>query len=224
LALRACSDLAHTARAGALAAAGVGTIGIADDDVVSLSNLQRQVIFGTEDIDAPKSVRAAAAVHRLNPDVEVLEHRLRIDAENASSIVSRYDLVAEGIDSFSGRYALNRACITLRKPLVSAALGRFEGQVSVFKPWAAPGLPCYRCFVPEPPPRERAGICDEEGVLGPVAGAIGAVAAIEALKEILGIGAPLAGRLFIIDALKGESRTVTLRADPQCPDCRSDLQ
>lgn len=202
-----------------LAAAGVGTIGIADDDAVALSNLQRQVVFGTGDIGAPKAERAKDAVGRLNPGVRVTEHRLRIDESNAREIIADYDLVVEGIDSFAGRYALNGACIALQKPLVSAAIGRFEGQVAVFKPWTGAELPCYRCLVPEAPPREMQVNCAEEGVLGPVAGVVGAFAAMEVLKEILALGESLAGRLLLYDGLSARTRTVRLPADPQCPEC-----
>lgn len=202
-----------------LAAAGVGTLGVADDDAVALSNLQRQVIYGTDDIGAPKTARTKAAVARLNPDVAVIEHRIRLDDASAREIVAGYDLVVEGIDSFAGRYALNRACIALRKPLVSAAVGRFEAQLSTFRPWAGEGLPCYRCLVPETPPREAEAVCLEQGVMGPVTGVVGALAAMEALKEILGVGASLAGRLLLYDGLAAATRTIRLPADPQCPDC-----
>ncbi|MEQ8935956.1 MAG: molybdopterin-synthase adenylyltransferase MoeB [Amphiplicatus sp.] len=202
-----------------LAAAGVGTIGIADDDIVTRSNLQRQVIFATDDISAPKTGRAARAVARLNPGVRVIEHRLKIEEANARGVIDDYDLVVEGIDSFAGRYALNSACIALEKPLVSAAIGRFEGQVAVFKPWVGEKLPCYRCLVPEAPPREMQANCAEEGVLGPVAGVVGALAAMEVLKEILGLGESLAGRLLLYDGLTARTRSVRLPADPQCPEC-----
>ncbi|MBB5517542.1 HesA/MoeB/ThiF family protein [Amphiplicatus metriothermophilus] len=202
-----------------LAAAGVGTVGIADDDAVALSNLQRQVIYGTGDIGAAKTARARAAVARLNPDVTVVEHPVRLDDANARAVVAGYDVIVEGVDNFEGRYVLNRACIAARKPLVSAAVGRFEGQLALFKPWAEPGLPCYRCFAPEAPPRDEQINCAEEGVLGPVAGVMGALAAMEVLKEILGIGETLAGRLLIYRGLETATRTVKLPADPECPDC-----
>ena len=203
-----------------LAGAGVGAIGIADDDVVALSNLQRQVIFGTGDIGAAKTRAAAAAIARLNPEVSVVEHPVRLDETNARAIVAGYDIVAEGIDSFDGRYAINRACIAARVPLVSAAVGRFEGQLSVFKPFAGPGLACYRCLVPEAPPREEQVNCAEEGVLGPVTGVMGALAAMEVLKEILGLGDSLAGRLLLYDGMSGAFRAAKLPADPRCPDCK----
>ncbi len=202
-----------------LAAAGVGTIGIADDDEVALSNLQRQVIFRTEDVGAPKTRAAAAAVTRLNPDVSIIAHATRLDDKTARSIIKSYEIVAEGIDNFDGRYALNRACIELRVPLVSAAVGRFEGQLSVFKPYAAPALPCYRCLVPEPPLREEQINCAEEGVLGPLTGVLGSLAAMEVLKDLLGLGESLAGKLLRYDGMTGMFRSAKLAADPRCPDC-----
>ena len=203
-----------------LAAAGVGTIGVADDDRVALSNLQRQVIFHTEDVGRAKTASAKDFAARLNPDVALVEHRLRVDDDNAAGLVADYDLVAEGIDNFAGRYALNRACIAQGKPLVSAAIGRFDGLLSTFKPYADPGvLPCYRCFMPEEPPRETQTTCAEDGVLGAVAGVMGTLAAMEVLKELLGIGDGLAGRLLIYDGLKASMRNVALPADPACPDC-----
>lgn len=202
-----------------LAAAGVGTIGVADDDTVALSNLQRQVLYSTADIGAPKTARARAAIARLNPDVSVVEHAARLTDENAGPIIANYHLVVEGIDNFEGRYAINRACIALEKTLVSAAIGRFEGQLATFKPFAGAGLPCYRCFVPEAPPRDSQVNCAEEGVLGAVTGIIGTLAAMEVLKEILGIGESLAGRLLHYDGLKAQCRTLALPADPQCPEC-----
>lgn len=201
-----------------LAAAGVGTIGIADDDAVALSNLQRQVIFTTEDLARPKTEAARAGAEMLNPGVRIEEHRIRIDADNARDVVSNYDLVLEGIDNFEGRFALNAACIAARRPLVSAAVGRFRGQLSVFKPYERPGeLPCYRCFLPETPPGIET--CEAEGVLGAVPGVIGTMAALEAIKEILGLGQSLAGRILLYDALRSETRTARLAADPQCPAC-----
>ncbi|MBI1364436.1 MAG: molybdopterin-synthase adenylyltransferase MoeB [Alphaproteobacteria bacterium] len=204
-----------------LAGAGVGTIGLADDDSVALSNLQRQVIYATGDIGAPKTERAKAFAQRLNPEIDVIEHRVRLDNANAREIVERYDLVAEGVDSFEARYAINRAAIAARRPLVSAAVGRFEGQLSLFKPFAGAGLPCYRCFAPAPPPREEAIDCEREGVFGPVVGVVGALAALEILKEILGVGESLAGRILLYDSLRSMARLAKLPADPACPDCGS---
>lgn len=202
-----------------LAAAGVGMLGIADDDVVALSNLQRQTLFRTEDVGRDKTQAAQEAVARLNPHVKTDAHP-RLTDENAREIVSGYDLVVEGVDNFAARYALNRACISEKTPLVSAAVGRFEGQLSTFRPFDDPGvLPCYRCLVPEEPPREEQVNCAEEGVLGAVTGVLGTLAAMEVLKELLSIGDSLAGRLMIYDGLGGAFRTVRLPADPACPDC-----
>lgn len=201
-----------------LAAAGVGTLGVCDDDAVALSNLQRQTLFRTEDVGRPKTEAAADAVARLNPHVTVIRHGA-LGAGNAGDLVSAYDLVIDGVDNFDTRFTLNRAAIAHRKTLVSAAIGRFEGQVATFRPFAAPGLPCYRCLVPEAPPRDAQVNCAEEGVLGAVAGVMGALAAAEAVKEILGLGDSLAGRLMIYDALGATFRTVRLPADPACPDC-----
>lgn len=203
-----------------LAAAGVGTIGIADDDSVALSNLQRQTLFRTDDVGAAKTAAARRFVESLNPDVNIVEHRVRIGEDNAAEAIAGYDLVAEGVDNFKTRYALNRAAMAAKVPLVSAAVGRFEGQLSVFKPYGNPGvLPCYRCLVPEEPPREAQVNCAEEGVLGATTGVMGTLAAMEALKELLQLGESLAGRLLLYDGLGGVMRTVALRADPSCPDC-----
>lgn len=202
-----------------LAAAGVGTVGIADDDTVALSNLQRQTLFRTEDVGRNKVDAARNAIARLNPHVKTEPHP-RITPVNARGIVSGYDLIVEGVDNFAARYALNAACIAEKKTLVSAAVGRFEGQLSTFKPFAAPGvLPCYRCLVPEEPPREAQVNCAEEGVMGAVTGVLGTLAAMEAIKEILGLGDSLAGRLMIYDGLGGDFRTIGLPADPACADC-----
>ncbi|NOX82900.1 MAG: molybdopterin-synthase adenylyltransferase MoeB [Alphaproteobacteria bacterium] len=203
-----------------LAAAGVGTLGVADDDAVALSNLQRQTIHGTEDIGRTKTASAADFAHRLNPGVEIIPHALRITDDNAAEIIASYDVVAEGVDSFRTRYVLNRACMTAKKPLVSAAVGRFEGQLATFKPYAAPGvLPCYRCLVREAPPRASQVNCAEEGVLGAVTGVMGTLAAMEVLKELLSLGDSLAGRLLIYDGLAATFRNVALPADPACADC-----
>lgn len=202
-----------------LAAAGVGLIGIADDDIVALSNLQRQTIFRDEDIGEAKVNRARDFALALNPEIKVVTHRERMDASTAADRVASYDLVIEGVDNFETRFALNAAAIAARKPLVSAAIGRFEGQLSVFRPWSGADLPCYRCLVPEAPPREKQVNCVEEGVLGPLAGVIGSMAALEALKEILGIGESLAGRLLIYDGLAAHMRVIALPRDPKCPDC-----
>ncbi|MEM9618284.1 MAG: molybdopterin-synthase adenylyltransferase MoeB [Pseudomonadota bacterium] len=203
-----------------LAAAGVGTIGVADDDTVALSNLQRQVLFHTDDVGRPKTNAAREFVSQLNPDIKIAEHALRITAENAAGIITHYDLVVEGVDNFKTRYALNNACISAKKTLISAAVGRFEGQLATFKPYQRPGvLPCYRCLVPEEPPRDQQVNCAEEGVLGAVTGVMGTLAAMEVLKELLDVGDSLAGRLMLYDGLGATFRTVALPADPQCPEC-----
>ncbi|HNS85922.1 MAG TPA: molybdopterin-synthase adenylyltransferase MoeB [Parvularculaceae bacterium] len=204
-----------------LAAAGVGTIGVIDDDRIALSNLQRQTIYRDEDVDELKVACAAAFARALNPEIRVIAIKGKIDAANAAARIADYDVIVEGVDNFAARFALNAACIAARKPLVSAAIGRFEGQLSVFKPWAGPALPCYRCLVPEAPPRDDQVNCAEEGVLGPLAGVVGSMAALETLKEILSIGDGLAGRLLVYDGLSASARNVTLPRDPACPDCGS---
>lgn len=204
-----------------LAAAGVGTIGIADDDTVDLSNLQRQTIFRTEDVGRLKTEAARDFANRLNPHISIVEHRTRINEVNASGIIADYDLVVEGVDNFETRYALNNAAMAHNKPLISAAVGRFDGQLTTFKPYEAPGdAPCYRCLVPEAPPREEQVNCAEEGVMGALTGVIGTLAAMEVIKELLPLGESLAGRLMLYDGLAGRFRTITLKADPACPDCR----
>ena len=204
-----------------LAAAGVGTIGIVDDDIVSQSNLQRQILFDTPDVDLPKVDVAEARLNRLNPDVRVIVHRVRLTDENAEGLISSYDLVLDGCDNFQTRFAVNAACVALKKTLVSAAIGEFDGQIAVFKSHEtnAEGqrLPCYRCFVTEPP--EGAATCTEQGVVGALAGVIGTWAALEALKEIAGFGESLTGRLVLFDGLSATTRKVKLRRDPGCPCC-----
>lgn len=203
-----------------LAAAGIGRIGIVDPDRVALSNLQRQILHDADKVGTRKTESAASALARLNPDIAVSLHPVRFDDSNAADLFDGYDLVLEGVDNFETRYAINRAAIAARKPLISAAVGRFSGQLATFKPWAAPGrLPCYRCFVPEQPPRDDQFNCEEDGILGPVTGIMGTLAAMEVLKEILGLGQSLAGRLFLHEALTTQSRTITVPADPACPDC-----
>ena len=202
-----------------LAAAGVGTLGIADNDDVSLSNLQRQVMFRTEDVSRPKTASASGFIERLTPNVMINTHP-RIDDINAHDIIGEYSLVVEGVDNFAARYVANRACIANRIPLVSAAVGRFEGQLSTYKPFENPGiLPCYRCLVPEEPPRDQQVNCAEEGILGAVTGVLGTLAAMEALKELLSVGESLAGRLLLYDGLGGAFRNIRLPADPVCPEC-----
>ena len=204
-----------------LAAAGVGTITLVDDDVVSLSNLQRQVIYQTADVGRRKVDAAKQFAQRLNPDVAVETVAGRLGADNAADLVSSHDLVVEGVDNFATRFVLNRACLDVKTPLVSAAIGRFNGQLTTLKPFAKPGVfPCYRCLVAEAPPRDEQANCAEEGVLGAVAGVIGSLAAVEAVKELLAFGDSLAGRLLLYDGLTATMRTIAFPADPRCPDCR----
>jgi molybdopterin/thiamine biosynthesis adenylyltransferase len=195
-----------------LAAAGVGTIGLVDPDVVSLSNLQRQVLFATADIGAAKVTAAREKLAALNPHVVVEPHLMALGAANAAGLVADYDLVLDGTDDFSTRFCVSDACVAHRKPLVSGALGRWTGQVGVFE-----GRPCYRCLVPEIPP--EAETCAMVGVVGALAGVIGSMMALEAIKLIAGAGEPLTGRLLIYDGLAGETRTVRIGADPACPAC-----
>ena len=202
-----------------LAAAGVGRLSIVDDDDVALSNLQRQIIHDTAHVGAPKTESATAALKRLNPDVQVTQHRMRLSAETAAPLIQGCDLVIDGCDNFETRYAVNEACYKAQIPLISAAVGRFEGQLATFKAYDRAGgaLPCYRCFAPEPP--EFVAPCDQEGILGAVTGVLGSLAALEALKELLGIGEGLAGRLLIYDGLSADMRVVRLPADPACAVC-----
>ena len=194
-----------------LAAAGVGTIGIVDADVVDLTNLHRQVIHSDADIGRPKTESAEAAVHRVNPHVAVERHDLALDSSNALEIIAGYDLVVDGTDNFPTRYLVNDACVMLGKPHVWGSILRFDGQVSVW--WAGHG-PCYRCVFPEPPPPGSVPSCAEGGVLGVLCAAIGSVQSTEAIKLLLGIGEPLTGRLLVHDALRQSWDTLTVRADP----------
>ncbi len=200
-----------------LAAAGIGTIGVIDDDRVELSNLQRQIAHSTARIGLPKVESAAVAARAINPGVRIEPHALRLNADNALSLIERYDLVCDGTDNFATRFLVADACVLARRTLVSAAVLRFEGQLSVFKPHA--GGPCYRCLYAEAPPEGTVPTCSEAGVLGAVTGVMGTLQATEVLKEILGIGESLAGRLLIWDALASRFRTVQLRRDPHCAVC-----
>ncbi len=187
-----------------LAAAGIGTIGVVDDDVVSLSNLQRQVIHGMADLDRPKADSAVEAVARLNPHVTVEPHRTRITAENARELIGRYDIVADGSDNFDTRYAVSDACFFARRPLVTAALGQFDGSLTTIRahesgPDGRPN-PTYRCLFPDPPPPGAIPTCAEAGVLGALAGVMGSLMAMEVIREIVGFGEGLVGRLLMVDA------------------------
>jgi adenylyltransferase/sulfurtransferase len=199
-----------------LAAAGIGTIGIVDFDVVDESNLQRQIIHGTSDVGRPKVESARDKIKDINPNVEVRVHEEALTSENALEIFADYDVIVDGTDNFPTRYLVNDACVLLGKPNVYGSIFRFEGQASVF--WAEEG-PCYRCLYPEPPPPGLVPSCAEGGVLGILPGAIGVVQATEAVKLILGIGEPLIGRLMLYDALGMSFREMKLRKDPGCPIC-----
>lgn len=201
-----------------LAAAGVGTIGLVDDDRVSLSNLQRQIIHRTADVGRLKVDSAADMVAALNPDVQVVRHALRLDASNALDLVGAYDVIADGSDNFATRFLLNDACYFARRPLVSAAIGEFEGQLATWKAHSG-SCPCYRCLFPAPPPAGTVPNCTEAGVLGALAGVMGSLQAVEVVKEILGLGTSLAGRLMIYDALDARTRTLKIPRDPACALC-----
>ena len=201
-----------------LAAAGVGTIGIVDDDVIELSNLQRQIAHTTAMLGLPKVESAAVAVRALNPEVKVEIHHVRINQKNALDLIGRYDVVADGSDNFPTRFLVNDACFFAGKPLVSAAILRFYGQLATFRPRSGP---CYRCLVPAPPPPEEVPACAAAGVLGAVTGVLGALQATEVIKEILRIGNSMAGALLIYDALRTTFRRIRVRPDPGCPLCGS---
>jgi molybdopterin/thiamine biosynthesis adenylyltransferase len=202
-----------------LAAAGVGTIGIVDDDDVELSNLQRQVVHTTERIGRKKAASAAEAVRALNPGVRTEVHIARLDATNVMDLVSRYDVVADGSDNFSTRFLVNDACYFAKKTLVSAAILRFDAQLSTFKAHMGGANPCYRCLFPEPPPPDATPTCAEVGVLGALCGAVGSLQAAEVVKEITGAGESMSGKLLIIDGLRTEFRKVKIRPDPECALC-----
>ncbi|HKO25274.1 MAG TPA: molybdopterin-synthase adenylyltransferase MoeB [Chloroflexota bacterium] len=199
-----------------LAAAGVGTLGIVDTDTVDASNLQRQILHNTERLGRLKTESARETITALNPDVHVVEHRLRLSAENVLDVIADYDVIVDGADNFPTRYVLNDASVILGKPVVHGSIFRFEGQTTVFAPGQGP---CYRCLFPEPPPAEMAPSCAEAGVLGVLPGIVGSLQAVEALKLILGIGEPLIGRLLLYDALETSFRELRLRRDPACPAC-----
>jgi sulfur-carrier protein adenylyltransferase/sulfurtransferase len=199
-----------------LAAAGVGTLGIVDFDVVDESNLQRQVIHGQSDVGRPKAESARDSIREINPHVNVVLHSVRLDSDNAMEIFAQYDLIVDGTDNFATRYLVNDACVLLGKPYVWGSIYRFDGQASVF--WAEYG-PCYRCLYPEPPPPGMVPSCAEGGVLGVLCGSIGSIQVNEAIKVITGIGEPLVGRLMIYDALEMSYRTVRVRKDPECAVC-----
>jgi molybdopterin/thiamine biosynthesis adenylyltransferase len=199
-----------------LAASGVGTIGIVDDDKVELSNLQRQVLHETGDIGAMKTASAREALLDLNPDISVICHQIHLDSSNIDGIIADYDIIADGSDNFETRFLLNDRCFAAGKTLVSAAIGGFTGQLSTFKAYLGEPHPCYRCIYPEIPPEGTAPKCSEAGILGSVAGVMGTWQAIEITKELLGIGESLSGHLVIFDALNASSRKVKVRRNMGC--------
>jgi len=200
-----------------LAAAGIGTLGLVDADRVDASNLQRQILYGTDDIGKPKLETAQSRLREINPNMEIVRHDARLTSANATEIIAPYDLVIDGSDNFPTRYLSNDVCVFARKPNIYGSVFRFEGQASVFAPHL--GGPCYRCLFPEPPPPGAAPSCAEAGVLGVLPGIIGLIQATEALKLILGAGETLAGRLLHFDALKMKFREFQLRRDSTCPVC-----
>jgi molybdopterin/thiamine biosynthesis adenylyltransferase/rhodanese-related sulfurtransferase len=199
-----------------LAAAGVGTLGIVDDDVVDVSNLQRQVIHSTSTIGIAKVDSAEQAINELNPEVNVVKHQTRLDSSNIMEIIEGYDIIVDGVDNFPTRYLLNDASVRLKIPVVSAAILGFEGQLSVFAPYEGP---CYRCLFRVPPPAELAPSCGANGVLGVLPGTMGLLQATEVVKLIIGVGSPLIGRLLMYDALDASTSEVKVRRDPECPIC-----
>jgi molybdopterin/thiamine biosynthesis adenylyltransferase len=202
-----------------LAAAGVGTLGLVDDDVVDRSNLQRQVLHGDADVGRPKVESAREALLALNPSIEVRGFRERLTSANVERLLAGWDVVIDGSDNFATRYLINDACVKLRLPNVHGSIFRFEGQVSVFWPGGPRGGPCYRCLYPEPPPPELAPSCAEAGVLGVLPGVVGTLEAIEAIKLLLGLGTPLIGRMLHYDALAQRFTELQLERDPACRWC-----
>jgi len=201
-----------------LAAAGVGRLGIIDDDLVDLSNLQRQIIHGTPDIDRAKTDSAADTLAAINPDIKVERHKVRLTADNINAVIADYDLVADGCDNFDTRFLVNDACYLAKKPLVSAALSQFEGQLYTFRAFEG-DKPCYRCIFPEPPPPDSIPSCAEAGILGAIAGVMGSLQAVEILKEIIGLDESLAGGMLIYDALASVTRKIRVGPDPACALC-----
>ena len=204
-----------------LAAAGIGTIGVIDDDVVDLSNLQRQIVHDTGTIGMPKVASAEARLKAINPEIRLETHRTRLTAANVMGLIADYDVVADGTDNFATRFLLADACHLGHRTLVSAAMLRFDGQLSTFKSHLGGPNPCYRCIFREPPPRGLIPSCAEAGVLGALAGAVGSIQAIEVMKEVLGIGESLSGNLLMYDALNSSFHKVRVKPDPECPLCGS---
>lgn len=202
-----------------LAAAGVGNLGVIDDDRVDLSNLQRQVIHRTADIGTAKVESARRALAEINPEVTVHAHRERLTAANAEKIIAGYDIVADGSDNFATRYLVNDSCFRLKKTLVSAAILRFDGQISTYKAFEGAGHPCLRCIFPAAPSEDAVPSCAQAGVLGALAGTMGSMQATEVVKEILGVGRSLSGRLVMYDALAGSFDEMAIAKRADCPTC-----
>lgn len=202
-----------------LAAAGIGTLGVIDDDTVDLSNLQRQVIHRTADIGVPKAESARRALADINPEIAVQAHQERLTQANARHVIGDYDIVADGSDNFATRYLVNDTCFHLGKTLVSAAILRFDGQISTYKAWHGAGHPCLRCLFPAAPSEDAVPSCAQAGVLGALAGTLGAMQASETVKEILGIGRSLSGRLLIYDALAASFDEMAIAKRADCPTC-----
>tara|TARA_Y100001960_G_scaffold284005_1_gene319494 strand:- start:940 stop:1737 length:798 start_codon:yes stop_codon:yes gene_type:complete len=202
-----------------LAAAGIGKIGIVDDDVVSLSNLQRQIAHSTTRIGLSKTASAKETIEALNPDVKVMRYDTRLNVDNILDLIADYDVIADGSDNFDTRFLINDSCMFSRKTLVSASILQFDGQLSTFKAYLGDGHPCYRCIYREPPPPGLTPSCAEGGVLGALAGVMGSLQATEIVKEILGAGKSLSGSLIIYDALGTNWRKVRVKPDPECPLC-----
>jgi molybdopterin-synthase adenylyltransferase len=202
-----------------LAAAGIGTLGVIDDDTVDLSNLQRQIIHRTADVGLAKTDSARRALGDINPEVTVQAHKERLTAANAGKIVAGYDVVADGSDNFATRYLLNDTCYRLKKILVSAAILRFDGQISTYKAWQGASHPCLRCIFPAAPSEDSVPSCAQAGVLGALAGTLGALQATEVVKEVLGIGRSLSGRLLTYDALDASFEEMVIAKQPHCPTC-----
>jgi adenylyltransferase/sulfurtransferase len=202
-----------------LAAAGVGTLGVIDDDVVELSNLQRQIVHATSRVGEPKVESARAALAEVNPEIRVVTHEKRLCAANAMELISAYDIVADGSDNFATRYLVNDACYLAKTPLVAAAMLRFDGQISTYKAHLGGDNPCYRCIFREPPPPGLIPSCSEAGVLGALAGTLGAMQAVEVIKELLGIGDSLSGSLVLYESLATSFQKVKVKPDPDCPLC-----
>ena len=200
-----------------LAAAGIGKLGLVDDDAVSLSNLQRQILFRTSDVGRPKVKAGAEVLKALNPGVQMACHQVRLTAANAMALIADYDIVADGSDNFATRFLLNDACYFAKVPLISAAVTEFEGQLATYKAYV-PGCPCYRCLFAAPPPPGAMPNCSETGVLGAAAGVMGSLQALEVLKEVAGLGS-LAGKILTYKALSTEFRTAWLAPDPACALC-----